>query len=155
MMFLPLAILAGLIFGLSYSLLIKANNLIEFLNKRPIFKVVLILSPAIFIFFFFWALPMLAPAIVYQYMPDQIQAQIIAQTIPRFKVGDDIKVLKNALPGYFDHIQDGKGNMMGSMEGFAFVLQVNCGKIIRLEYGKSSSDFDSTIYGKLQEQPCP
>jgi hypothetical protein len=63
--------------------------------------------------------------------------------------------LKNALPGYFDHIQDGKGNMMGSMEGFAFVLQVNCGKIIRLEYGKSSSDFDSTIYGKLQEQPCP
>jgi hypothetical protein len=45
--------------------------------------------------------------------------------------------------------------MSASMGSFAFVLQVNCGKIIRLEYGKNPMDFDNTIYGKVQDQPCP
>jgi len=154
MMFLPLALLTGLIFGFAYSLLIKSNKLVDFLNKRPIFKIVLFLSPAIILFFFLWVMPMLAPSLVFRYMPDEIQDKIIARTIPKFKVGDDIEPLKNSLPGYLDHIQNGKGNMSASMEDFAFVLQVNCGKIIRLEYGKNPSDFDNTIYGKLQDQPC-
>jgi len=155
MMFLPLALLTGLIFGLTYSLFIRSNKLVDFLNKRPIFKVIFILYPAIILFFFLWVLPMLTPSLVFRYMPDQIQDKIIARTIPKFKVGDDIEPLKNSLPGYLDHIQNGKGNMMASMEDFAFVLQVNCGKIIRLEYGKNPSDFDNTIYGKLEDQPCP
>lgn len=155
MMFLPLALLTGLIFGLAYSLFIKSNRLIDFLNRRPIFKVAFILYPAIILFFFLWMLPMIAPSLVFRYMPDQIQDKIIARTIPKFKVGDDIESLKNSLPGYLDNIENGKGNMMASMEDFAFVLQVNCGKIIRLEYGKNPSDFDNTIYGKLEEKPCP
>jgi hypothetical protein len=79
----------------------------------------------------------------------------VARTIPKFKVGDEIEPLKKALPGYLDHIENGSGNMSAMMENFAFVIQVNCGKIIRLEYGKSQFDIDGTIYGKLQENPCP
>lgn len=154
MMFLPWALFTGLIFGLAYSWLTRSNKLIDFLNRRPVFKIVSFLSPAIILVFFLWVLPMVAPSLVFRYMPDEIQDKIIARTIPKFKVGDDIQRLKNSLPGYLNHIQNGKGNMMASMENFAFVLQVNCGKIIRLEYGKNSSGFDNTIYGKLEEQGC-
>ena len=155
MMYLPLALLTGLIFGLAYSMFIKSDKFVNFLNKRPIFKIVLFLSPAIILFLFLWVMPLIAPSVVFRYMPDEIQDKIIARTIPKFKVGDDIDPLKNSLPGYLDNIQNGKGSMSASMENFAFVLQVNCGKIIRLEYGKNSSDFDNTIYGKLDEKPCP
>lgn len=153
-MFLPLALLTGFIFGVTYALLIRSKKLIDFLNKQQIFKIAFILSPAIIVLFFLCVLPMIAPSLVFRYMPDKIQDKIIARTIPKFKVGDDIEPLKNALPGYLDNIQNGKGNMMASIENFAFVLQVNCGKIIRLEYGKNSSHFDNTIYGKLEEKPC-
>ena len=88
-------------------------------------------------------------------MPDEIRYKIVARTIPKYKVGDDFEPLKSALPGYLDDIDNGSGNMSASMENFAFVLQVNCDKIIRLEYGKDPSDFDNTIYGKLQEKPYP
>jgi len=88
-------------------------------------------------------------------MPDEIRDRIIRQTIPKFKVGDNFKPLKKSLPGYLDNINDGSGNMMATMENFAFVLQVNSDKIIRLEYGKNQNEIDGTIYGKLQEQSCP
>jgi len=88
-------------------------------------------------------------------MPDEIRSKIVSRTIPKYKVGDKFEPLKNSLPGYLDHIDNGSGNMSASMENFAFVLQVNCDKIIRLAYGKYPTDFDNTIYGKLQDQPCP
>jgi hypothetical protein len=88
-------------------------------------------------------------------MPDEIRDKIVVGTIPKYKVGDDFEPLKNSLPGYLDHINNGSGNMAATMENFAFVLQVYCGKIIRLEYGKNQYDFDNTIYGKLHEKPCP
>ncbi|MCO5238288.1 MAG: hypothetical protein M9933_18685 [Chitinophagaceae bacterium] len=154
-MFLPLALLTGLLFGLSYSLLIKYDRLVDFIYKKPFVKIILFLSPAIILFFFLWVLPTVAPSFAFRYTTDENREKIIAQTIPKFKVGDDIEPLQNALPGYLDHIVDGRGNMSASMGRFAFVLQVNCGKIIRLEYGKNPTDFDNTIYGKLQDQPCP
>jgi hypothetical protein len=154
-MFMPLALLTGFIFGFSYSLLITSDRLIDFLIKRPIFKLVFFLSPAIFLFIFLWVMPTIAPSLVFRYMPDEIRYEIVTRTIPKYKVGDNFEPLKNSLPGYLDHIDNGSGNMSASMENFAFVLQVNCNKIIRLEYGKYSSDFDNTIYGKLQDQPCP
>ena len=154
-MFMPLALLTGLIFGFSYSLLIRSNRLIDFLIKRPIFKLVFFLSPAIILFFFLWVMPTLAPSLMFRFMPDEIRDKIVAKTIPKYKVGDNFKPLQNSLPGYLDHIDNGSGNMSASMENFAFVLQVNCDKIIRLEYGKYPTDFDNTIYGKLQEKPCP
>jgi len=153
-MFLPLALLTGLIFGVSYSLLINSKKLVDFLNRRPFFKIVLFLSPAIILFFFLWLLPTIAPALAFRYMPDVIRCKIVAKTIPKYKVGDNFEPLKKSLPGYLDNIVNGNGDMLASMENFAFVLQVNCDKIIRLEYGKNSSDFDNTIYGKLQDKPC-
>jgi hypothetical protein len=154
-MFLPLALLTGLIFGISYSLLISSRKLVAFLNRRPVFKIIFFLSPAIILFFFLWLLPTIAPALAFRYMPDVIKNKIIARTIPKYKVGDNFEPLKNSIPGFLDNIENGSGNMSASMENFAFVLQVNCDKIIRLEYGKNSSDFDNTIYGKLQDKPCP
>lgn len=154
-MFLPLALLTGLLFGLSYSLLIKSDKLTDFLYRKPFAKIIFFLSPAIILFFFLWVLPIVAPSFIFRYTTDEIRERIIAQTIPKYRVGDNIEPLKNALPGYLDHITNGSGNMSASMADFAFVLQVNCDKIIRLEYGRNSSDFDNTIYGKLQDQPCP
>lgn len=154
-MFLPQAILVGLFFGLSYSLLIKNQKLIGLLNQRPLTKTIFFLSPIIILGFFLWFLPLVAPSLVYRYMTDEVRQKIVTKTIPKFKVGDEIEPLKNALPGYLDHIQNGSGNMSATMEDFAFVIQVNCGKIIRLEYGQSQFDIDGTIYGKLQEKPCP
>ena len=87
-------------------------------------------------------------------MPDEIRYKIVARTIPQFKVGEDFELLKNALPGFLDHIDNGSGNLSETMENFGFVLQVHCSKIIRLEYGKDNNDYDGTIYGKVQEKPC-
>lgn len=154
-MFLPLALLTGAIFGVSYSLLIRSDKVVDMLNRRPLTKIFFVLSPALILFFFLWVMPAIVPSLVFRFMPDEIRYEIVAKTIPKYNVGDDFEPLKNSLPGYLDHIGNGSGNMSASMEYFAFVLQVNCGKIIRLEYGKNSSEFDNTIYGKLQDQPCP
>lgn len=154
-MFVPLALLTGFFFGLAYSLLIRWNELVRFLNKRPLAGVVAFVSPAIVLFIFLRVLPSIAPSMMFRYMPDAVQDNIVRLTIPKFKVGDDVERLKESLPGYLDHIQNGSGNMSATMEGFGFVLQANCGKIIRLAYGRNSRDYDGTIYGKLQEQPCP
>ena len=153
-MFMPLAFLTGLIFGFTYSLLIKSDKLVGLLVRRPLTKAVLIFSPVIVLLFFLWVLPSVAPSLAFRYMPDEIRYKIVARTIPKFKVGEDFEPLKNALPGYLDHIDNGSGNMSATMENFGFVLQVHCNKIIRLEYGKDQNDYDRTIYGKLQEKPC-
>ena len=150
----PLAFLTGLIFGFTYSLLIKSDKLVGLLVRRPLTKAVLIFSPVIVLLFFLWILPTVAPSLAFRYMTDEIRYKIVARTIPKFKVGDDFEPLKNALPGYLDHIENGSGNMSATMENFGFVLQVHCNKIIRLEYGKAQNDYDGTIYGKLQEKPC-
>lgn len=135
-MFMPQAILVGLFFGLSYSLLMKNEKLIELLNQRPFTKMIFFLSPIVILGFFLWFLPLIAPSLVYRYMTDEVRQKIVIKTIPKFKVGDEIEPLKKALPGYLDHIENGSGNMSATMENFAFVIQVNCGKIILLEYGK-------------------
>ena len=154
-MFLPQASLAGFLFGIAYSLFSKLERLIGFLNQRPISKLLFFLSPLMILGFFLWLLPLAAPNLVFRFMTDGIRQDIVARTIPKFKVGDKIEPLIKALPGYFDHIESGKGNMSATMRDFAFVIQVNCRKIIRLEYGKKESDIDGTIYGRLQEESCP
>lgn len=155
MMFMPLAIVVGLLFGLSYSALIRLEKLTAFLVRRPYAKMVFFLSPAIILFCFLWLLPAIAPSLAFRYMPDKIRDSIVMRTIPRYKVGDKFQPLKEALPSYFDHIQNGSGNMAEYMENFSFVLQVHCNKIIRLEYAVDPKVIDMTIYGKLQDKPCP
>jgi len=154
-MFLPEAIITGMLFGLFYSLFIRSDNVINYLYARPVSKSLFFLSPVIILVFFLWFLPLVSPTLVYRFVPDAVRDKIVQSTIPKYKVGDDIESLQRALPGYLDHIRDGKGNMFASMENFVFVLQVNCGKIIRLEYGQNQSDINDTIYGNLQDKPCP
>ncbi len=154
-MFMPLALLTGFIFGLSYSLLIISERLVDLLGRGPGFKIILLLIPAVVLFFWLWVMPAIVPSLVFRFMPDEIRDKIVAGTIPEYKVGDHFEPLKTALPGYFDHIDNGTGNMSVTIANFAFVLQVHCNKIIRLEYGKSQFDFDNTIYGQLEEGPCP
>ena len=155
LMFMPLAALAGFLFGLTYSLIIRSEKIIDLLYNRPLTKIILFLSPVLILTFFLWLLPAIAPSLVFRYTTDEVRTNIIRQTIPKFKVGDDFEPLRKALPGYLDHIDNGSGNMSATMENFAFVIQVNCNKIIRLEFGESQFDIDGTIYGKLQETPCP
>jgi hypothetical protein len=155
LMFLPQALVTGFVFGFTFSNLIKSNKIVKVLYQKPISKALFFLSPAFFLGFFLYLVPLIAPNIAYRFMPDVIRDGIIARTIPKYQIGDDIEPLKNDLPGYLEHIKNGKGNMFATMDGFAFVLQVNCGKIIRLEYGKDQSEFDDTVYGKMTEMPCP
>lgn len=154
-MFLPLALLAGFIFGIAYAQLIASSRLINFLYSQPHWKAAFFLSPALPLFFFLWALPAVFPSSVFRYMPDAIRDDIIRKTIPNYKVGDDFELLRRSLPGYLEHMKDGNANMSATMEDFAFVLQVHCNKIVRLEYGKSSSEVDGTVFGKLHDEPCP
>jgi len=71
-MSIPLALLSGLIFGFSYSILIRSDILIDFINKKPIFKLIFFLSPAIILFFYLWVMPTLAPSLMFRFMPDEI-----------------------------------------------------------------------------------
>lgn len=153
-LFLPLALLAGFIFGIAYSKLIASSRLINFLNNQPLWKSIFFLSPAFSLFFFLWFLPTLAPSLVFRYMPDAIRGHIIRKTIPKFKVGDDFEPLRRSLPGYLTYMDAGNANITATMENFAFVLQVHCYKIVRLEYGKSGREIDGTVYGKLHDEPC-
>lgn len=152
-MFLPQATIIGLFFGLVCSLLLKSKSLVTAFQQHLVIKVISLFSPVIALGFFLWFLPLVAPSLVFRFMPDTIQENIIAKTIPKFQVGDTIESLKKALPGYVQHIQD-SGNLAASMEDFAFVLQVQCGKIIRIEHGQSPFDIDNAIYGALNAKPC-
>ncbi|RZK39763.1 MAG: hypothetical protein EOO90_17455 [Pedobacter sp.] len=151
--FIALAFLAGVIFGLSYSICIRADKLLMFLHKRPYRKALFLLSPMTILFLFLWLLPTVAPSIAFRFMPDEIRAEIVSETIPKYKVGDGFEHLRNSLPRYFDNINT-SGNTARTMEQFAFVLQVQCGKIIRLEWARNHK-IDLTIDGKLHDKPCP
>src|SRR5574343_1810336 len=66
-MFIPLALMTGLIFGFTYSLLIKSDKLVSLLVRRPLIKAVLIFSPVIVLFFFLWVLPSVAPSLAFRF----------------------------------------------------------------------------------------
>ena len=103
--------------------MIKREKLIDLLNQRPITKTIFFLAPALILGFFLWFLPLVAPNLVYRFMTDEIRQKIVTQTIPKYKVGDEIEPLQKALPGYLDHIVNGSGNLSASMENFAFVIK--------------------------------
>jgi hypothetical protein len=151
--FLPLALLTGVIFGLSYSLFIRSDKLILVLTQRPYVKIFFFISPVVILFFFLWVLPTIAPSLVFRYMPEEIRNKIVNDTIQKYKVGDDFNQLDHALPGYFEAFENGSGGVTEESGNFGFVLQVNCNKIIRIVYG-NPKDVDLTIYGKLQDKPC-
>ncbi|WP_092723857.1 hypothetical protein [Hydrobacter penzbergensis] len=98
LMFLPLALLTGLFFGLSYALLIRWDKLVGVLAHRPLVKVIFFLSPSMILVFFMWLLPMVMPAQVFRNVPDEIRSKIVARIIPKYKAGDRIDPLKEPCP---------------------------------------------------------
>jgi hypothetical protein len=144
----------GFAFGLTYILLINNKRVVEFFNGNIWKRLTVLVYPIGFLFIFLWLFPKIMPSVAFRFMPDEIQDKIVEQTIPKFKVGDDFKPLKEALPGYFDHIENGNGNSAATLTGFAYVIQVNCGRIIRLVYSKDRN-MGMTIYGSFNEKPCP
>ena len=60
--------------------------------------------------------------------------EILKSTIPKFKVGDDLSELQKVLPGEFE-FEDCYGNRGAMLEDFQYVIEVNCCKIVRIEYG--------------------
>ena len=139
------AAVVGYSFGVIYINLINNKRFNDFLRKRELNRLI-ILYPFLFIFLFLYAFPKILPATAFRFMPDQIQANIVEKTIPKFKEGDSFTDLDKALPGYLYHIQNGQGNMSAQMENFSFVIQIENNKIVRLEHSKQKNP-DFTIYG--------
>lgn len=142
------AAMVGYSFGLIYVLLIKSEVFNRFINAKTLNRLI-VLYPFVFLVCFLWVFPAVTPSLAFRYMPDEIQREIVEGTIPKFKVGDDFEDLQKSLPGYFDHIKNGSGNLaVQSEEGFSFVIQIKNNKIIRLEHSKQEKP-DFTIYPLL------
>ena len=133
-MFIPLALLVGLFFGLTYSILIRNEKIVSLLNDRPLFKIFSFVSPIIILTFLLWILPAVSPSLVYRYVPEQIRDKIFIKTISKFKKGDSFKKLNKALPGEFDEwIQNGEGGISSSGSIIDYDLQVKKDTIQKLE----------------------
>jgi len=139
------AAVVGYSFGLIYVLLIKSERFNRFINARILNRLI-VLYPFVFLVCFLWIFPNVTPSLAFRFMPDSIQRDIVGKTIPKFKVGDDFEDLQKSLPSYFDHIENGNGNLaIQSEEGFSFVVQIKNNKIIRLEHSNQEKP-DLTIY---------
>jgi hypothetical protein len=72
-MFMPLSLITGVIFGLSYSIIIRSDKFILVLNERPYLKFLFFISPATILVLFLWLLPTIDPSIAFRYMRDEIR----------------------------------------------------------------------------------
>jgi len=128
------AFVCGLIFGLTFHLLWnKKRNEIKQIHLIPILTL-----PVLFLFVYLYVFPKLLPSIAFNAVPQYVRHNILKSTIPKFKVGDDLADLQKALPGEFD-FEDCYGNQGATLENFQFVIEVNCCKIVRIEYGPRDS----------------
>jgi hypothetical protein len=103
LMFMPLAILVGLFFGLTYSMLINNIILVKMFNKRKIITPLFYLSPIIILFYFLWVIPTLFPYSSYNFMPNEIQEKIFIETILKFKAGNSFEELRHKFPNTFSN----------------------------------------------------
>lgn len=124
------ALVFGVIFGFSFHTL--------WTKKRTDFKQIhlipILTLPIGFLLIYLIAFPKLLPSVAYNLVPQYIQHDILINTIPKFKVGDKLTDLQKALPGEFD-FEDCYGNRGATLNGFQYVIEVNCCKIVRIEYG--------------------
>ncbi len=124
------ALVYGLIFGLTFHLIWnKKRNEIKQLHLIPI-----LILPILFLFIYLFAFPKLLPSLAYNAVPQYVRHDILKNTIPKFKVGDELSELQKALPGEFE-FDDCYGNRGAMLENFQYVIEVNCCKIVRIEYG--------------------
>ena len=87
-----------------------------------------------FLFIYLFAFPKLFPFLAYNVVPQYVRHEILKSTIPKFKVGDDLSELQKVLPVEFE-FEDCYGNRGAMLEDFQYVIEVNCCKIVRIEYG--------------------
>ncbi|WP_396633307.1 hypothetical protein [Maribacter sp. R86514] len=124
------ALVCGLIFGFSFHTM--------WTKKRTDFKqfhlIPILITPFVFLLIYLFAFPKFLPSIAYKFVPKNIQHDILVNTIPKFKVGDDLADLQSALPGEFE-FDDCYGNRGAILNEFQYVIEVNCCKIVRIEYG--------------------
>ncbi|WP_436516118.1 hypothetical protein [Ekhidna sp. To15] len=140
----------GFSFGLTYSLLINSDRIKKAFESSELLRYSVILYPITFSILFFWAFPQAFPSTAFRVMPDEIQRQIVAKTITRFKVCDDFELLNQALPGYF-RIKDGFGTSGASYGNFRYSMTVKNNRIIYLE----TSDQPGPVTSNSNiEDPC-
>jgi len=140
------AFVCGLIFGLTFHYIWnKKRNELKQIHLIPIFSL-----PILFLFVYLFVFPKILPSYAYNLVPQYVQHDILKNTIPQFKVGDDLSGLQKALPGEFD-FDNCYGNRGAIFENFQYVIEVNCCKIVRIEYG-SRADKGYTMGGK--RKPC-
>ena len=119
----------GIAFGLIYLLLQKT---IFFSNKdRWVKKILILITPILFLLFLFYLLPYTNTSIAYKYFGDSIKDKAIKSILRKYKVGDKIKDLNRELP-LFGGDKIGKGNAAGSMESFSYNIQYENGIITEL-----------------------
>ena len=140
-LFLPFAIITGLIYGLLLTIL-RFNGKAE--------KYLLYLIPTIGIAFYF-LFPKLLPSQAFRFMPDKIQSEIVSRIIPQLKVGDPYKNYLEKLPYAFkpaeglsiDHVcatrenvipEDYSSSMSATNEFISFEMTVENGIITELNY---------------------
>ncbi|PQJ16662.1 hypothetical protein [Aureicoccus marinus] len=140
------AFICGLIFGLTFHLLWnKKRNELRQIHLLPIMTL-----PVLFLFIYLHALPRFFPAFAFNIVPKHVRHDIYKQTIPKFKVGDELSALQDALPGEFE-FEGCYGRQGAQLDDFQYVIEVNCCKIVRIEYGpKQNTGF--MISGK--RLPC-
>ncbi|OMP32855.1 hypothetical protein BKM32_00670 [Mangrovimonas sp. DI 80] len=140
------ASICGVIFGLTFHLIWnKKRNELKQIHLIPILTL-----PIIFLFIYLFAFPKLLPSLAYNVVPQYVRHDILKNTIPKFKVGDELSKLQKTLPGEFD-FKDCHGNQGAMLENFQYVIEVNCCKIIRIEYGPRQKT-GYTMGGK--RNPC-
>nr|WP_298994638.1 hypothetical protein [uncultured Polaribacter sp.] len=140
------AFVCGLIFGLTFHLIWnKKREKLKQIHLIPILTL-----PFIFLFIYLFAFPKLLPSYAYNTVPQYIKHDILRNTIPKFKVGDELSELQQALPGEFD-FENCYGSRGASLEKFQYVIEVNCCKIVRIEYGPRQKT-GYTMGGK--RMPC-
>ena len=140
------AFICGIVFG--YSFYITWNK--KRSKVKQIHIIPILTLPALFLFIYLYALPKLFPSLAYKLVPKYITHEIFRNTIKKFKVGDELSELQKALPGEFE-FDDCYGNRGGTFENFQYVIEVNCCKIVRLEYS-SNQKKSYTMGGK--RKPC-
>ena len=124
------AFVCGLIFGISFHTLWVKNQT----DFKQIHIIPILTLPIAFLFIYLFAFPKLLPSYAYNVVPKYIQHDILINTIPKFKVGDKLTDLQSALPGEFE-FDDCYGNRGATLKDFQYVIEIDCCKIVRIEYG--------------------
>ena len=123
----------GFIFGLSYALF---QNIALFDNTNTLLgKLLIIISPALFLIFLFQLFPYTNPTLAYKYFGDNIKDKAMFYVLGKYKVGDKITDLESRLPGLTGEVlgqPSGIGMASGSGNGFSYDIKFEKGIITEL-----------------------